>query len=172
MAVTTGGRWTDDGGIASGRFTSFLGGSGGVVAWSIAGAGLANQLNSSSLPNFTTTEDLGTFLPPGYEQILREAFDLWAAVADIEFIQVADSGYAFGSVSYPTIRIGGGYIDGGAYGSTWGYAFYPSSWGPGGDIVFDSSNTALSETDFRWLALHEIGHAIGLDHTTIQPAVM
>ena len=60
----SGQRWTDNGGTASGSVTNRLGGSGGVVAWSIAGAGLTNQSGNSTFFSGSTVA-----LPTNYESI-------------------------------------------------------------------------------------------------------
>jgi hypothetical protein len=49
--------------------------------------------------------------------------------------------------------------------------------GLSGDVHFDDDETWILEkgdrgTDFYWTALHEIGHALGLDHSVYRDAVM
>ena len=167
--VTDGSRWTDTGNSSGGMSTS-LGASGGVVAWSIAGAGLTNNTGSTFFSG--STVDMGTFLYFDYQAVLRQAFDAWSAVANIEFIQVADGGGNIGAGGAPTIRIVGGAIDGPS--SVLARAFFPSPFASAGDIVFDSGDSKSFSNQHRFFltAVHEIGHALGLGHETSNLAVM
>ena len=90
--------------------------------------------------------------------LVREAFTMWAAVANVKFREVADSDES-------DIRVGLGNIDG--PGGTAGEA---QSWTEGGfnirsNIRFDTGNyprsSTVSRERFLRTALHEIGHALG-----------
>lgn len=112
---------------------------------------------------------------PEYQRLVRDAFEAWETVADIDFVEVADS-------SASNIRLGWDAIDGqwGTLGEEYG------TWGGGdgvgsaihAEIRFDTAETfSLSKTtqdasNFYALALHEIGHAIGLAHADDIEAVM
>jgi serralysin len=169
--VVTGGRWTDNG-SASGAITAALGASGGVVAWSIVDAGLANSTGQTFFTGSTVA--LGSVMPFDYRAVLQSAFDAWSAVGNIEFIQVQDNGGNIGVGTYPTIRISAGYIDGQSGSNVLARAFFPSSAAAGGDVVFDSGNTAFfsSASNFFLTAVHEIGHSLGLSHETTNLAIM
>ena len=163
-----GGRWTDTGN-SSGGFTTTLAASGGVVAWSLVGAGLTDQSGESLYSGSSVS--LGNFLSFDFTAVLRQAFDTWAAVANIEFIQVQDGGGNWGVGSSPTIRIAGGYTDGPGNNLAW--AFYPANDTQSGDILFDSGDTVWTAANFLHVAMHEIGHALGLDHQPFPtPAIM
>ncbi len=155
---------------------------GGVVTWSLMGSGLANA--SDDLAYFTgSTVDLAAaFSGIDYQAAVRAAFDAWAQVAHIEFIQVADGGGAVGSGTFAEIRIGSAFMDG--PGNTLGATFFPSSrgtYGQGainGDMILDSGEGVAGSGGF-WsyqslylVALHELGHALGLDHEPALTAIM
>ena len=101
--------------------------------------------------------------------LVREAFTMWAAVANVKFREVADSDES-------DIRVGLGNIDG--PGGTAGQA---QSWTEGGfkfrsNIRFDTGNyprsSTVSRQRFLRVALHEIGHALGLGHSPVTTAIM
>ncbi len=109
---------------------------------------------------------------------LREAFAAWDRVISLDFVEVSNGNGADISASF-------GYIDG--KGSTLGYT--TTSYLPGpkeitsAKIVFDSSenwvwsNSAGSHrladgTLFSTVALHEIGHTIGLGHPSDPDVLM
>lgn len=123
---------------------------------------------------------LSTFMPVGFKAEIVRAFDAWAAVANIRFVEVPDSGLAFNAVGATgDIRIGGQLIDGPL--GVLAHAFFPTvTFNFGGDLHFDSGETweigqdgADDDAfDIFLVALHEIGHSIGLDHSQITDAVM
>lgn len=108
-------------------------------------------------------------------RVLREAFDKWSAVVPLVF-----RGVSQGSPADIEIRFATGWhgvhepFDG--QGKVLAHAFPPTD----GDIHFDDAETwhadfSSSPSNARGLdrvAVHEIGHAIGLDHTDVKDAVM
>lgn len=115
---------------------------------------------------------------------VREALSRWAAVAPLTFVEVADSGpTTIGDTSYapgttPNLRFGHHSIDG-RYGVL-AHAFYPFDTvndGLSGDLHFDNTETwgitpSASSIDFLEVCLHEIGHALGLNHQEPPPVAI
>jgi hypothetical protein len=118
------------------------------------------------------------------KEVFQEAMRLWASYAPLIFTEVSDSGENFTngqsydrqSTHSADIRIGSTYIDG--QNGTLAYTYYPSSTANGlaGDIVFDSSEKWATNpkngTDLLEVATHELGHALGLGHSTDSSAIM
>lgn len=109
---------------------------------------------------------------------MKNAFNLWSKYSNLRFVRVydpdADIIVAFGSGyhgdSFP--------FDG--PGSVLAHAFYPYELNRfGGDIHFDDDEnwrenaTNLSEgVDFQSVAIHELGHSLGLAHSPIFASIM
>ncbi|TPJ99504.1 matrixin family metalloprotease [Mesorhizobium sp. B2-5-9] len=131
---------------------------GGQVTWSFA---VSNYTSQAFQFDYQISESL-------YQELVRDAFQTWESVANIDFVEVSDSANS-------DIRLGWDYIDG-AY-NTVGEASYSYFVNSGFDTIdsaeirFDTSETwstdmtSLGGVNFYAVALHEIGHAIGLAHT-------
>ena len=166
---TNGGRWTETS-TSSGDWTSLLGDTGGVIGWSIVGAGVSD---ATGLSMFTgQTVEFYDIMTDDHFAALHAAFNTWAQAGNIDFILLPDSGGDIGTGDYPTIRISVADIDGAN--GTLGQAIFPDASAAGGDIVFDSGDGAFfaDTNSFYLTALHEIGHALGLDHETTNTAIM
>lgn len=122
---------------------------------------------------FNTTDasresKLGFKLSEYYRDIVREAMDAWERVSGVRFREVADD-------PDNDIRIGWGQDSDGAYG-TLGTEWRWWSSGSFGRtvksaIVFDTAES-WDRTTFYDTALHELGHAIGIDHSNVHGVVM
>lgn len=131
--------------------SSAYGTSGGTVTWNYSGSFSA-----------------------AFQSEITAAFTRWSQIADISFVQAQDGGSA-------NITLGWANIDGS--GKILGQANY--TYGSGlfqhVDITFDTGEQWTSTSSglvtagsayLETLALHEIGHALGLDHYNATTAVM
>lgn len=150
-----------------------LGSTGGVVTWSLAGTVFDSYINAASVA-------LSSFLNFDYVGALKAAFQAWENISGIKFVQVEDEGTPmnnFAANSNADIRINGGYIDGSS--GTLAYAFYPTSqpasneYDYAGNITFDSGEaTFWNYNSFYIVAMHEIGHSIGIEHSSVFGSLM
>ena len=117
---------------------------------------------------------------PSFESQVDSAFAIWGSILGVNFVKVGDDGAALGSdttvqgsASRGDIRIAG-YGMGAAYGP--GYA-----WNPPPLVGTSLSSDVLLNTNATWggtgynlttAVVHEVGHALGLDHTTDPNSVM
>lgn len=144
---------------------SGLGTSGGSVTYSFATANYADQ-------QYTFDASLSV----SFQAEVRLAFERWEEFANIDFVEVADD-------ASNDLRLGFDYIDG--LGNTVGEAY--TVYNPQTGVVIEAE--IRFETDENWttsnnrivtgsgssfyaIALHEIGHTMGLDHYTESVAIM
>ncbi|MDZ4764048.1 MAG: matrixin family metalloprotease [Chloroflexota bacterium] len=155
---------------------------GGVVTYSFmaSGVSLGPLEQSGGVPK---TNVAITSLP-GYEACflgeIRGAFAEWEAVANIDFVEIADSGVSIETAgAQGHIRIGAHSFDGAS--GVLAHAFFPPPNGSlvsaPGDLHFDIAENwkctpGAGQHDIGIVALHEIGHSIGLLHEPTTLAVM
>ncbi|NEU95336.1 matrixin family metalloprotease [Bradyrhizobium uaiense] len=143
--------------------SSALGTASGEIDWSFATANLTGQFIQ-----------FDSFLTGMFQTEIREAFDRWESAANIDFHEVTDA-------AANQIRLGLSHIDGPNNIVGQEQNSYSAGSEIASDITFDMdegwhlvngqlvSNGGVSFYD---VALHEIGHSLGLDHYNISPAIM
>ena len=175
---------------------------GGVITWSLMPDGTPLDPLVAGF-NWSGTSNLASvYAQVGGEAAalaaIRSAFDAWSAVANIQFVQVGESGsLAFGSAVPGSaivghIRIGAFAFAPGNFTGAVGYAPPPNGGTTlEGDVIFNINNrfgipvglegdpfdlfpppTFFYLNDFAGLVAHEIGHALGLAHSDVTSALM
>ncbi|XP_017777223.1 PREDICTED: matrix metalloproteinase-18-like isoform X2 [Nicrophorus vespilloides] len=97
--------------------------------------------------------------------IIRSAFDIWTKYVDLKFTE---------SARYSDINIHfftGDHADGSPFdgpGSVLGHALFP----PYGILHFDDDEDWNRSIQLFQVAAHEIGHVLGLDHSTVKGSLM
>jgi len=112
------------------------------------------------------------------EDAMTQAFEKWHKITNLNFRKLdyknpatADIVVSFGTRNH------GDHFPFDGPGGTLAHAFYPhNNQGLSGDVHFDDDEvyTIGSSTgkSLLWVAVHEIGHSIGLEHSNIKEAVM
>lgn len=163
--------------------TQTAGITGGVVTWSIVDGGIRDLYNEYEKYGGGTTEAFGGLFAFDFVAQLTMAFKFWSDISGIQFVQVEDDGedftqirtdgYLYNETNNSDIRLGANLIDGNN--NTLAYGFYPSSYDleAHGNITFDSGEDYFwNANSFLFVAAHEIGHAIGIEHSDVSGALM
>ena len=162
----------------------------GSASWSVMAAGLAD-VSGFDAHGGGLTSLLSALYVGGVDETATMAlvFNTWASVSGfISLGQVADGGGGLGAAGAAGaaghIRIGAIFIDGNVGSNVLAHAFNPcdaiacgAGGNIGGDMHFDNGNLwsdggAGGTIDFRTVALHELGHALGLGHSNVVGSVM
>ncbi|MGH9720339.1 MAG: matrixin family metalloprotease [Bryobacteraceae bacterium] len=149
-------------------------GTGATVTWSL----MSNGLSCAAEFAGCTITALSGFMPGGFLAEIQAAFTAWESVADLLFLQVADCGAALNApCGGGDIRLGGHAFDGPS--GTLAHAFFAPVNGlsAAGDVHFDIAETwkigfGGPGFDIFQAAVHEIGHALGLNHTGVPNSLM
>jgi hypothetical protein len=116
---------------------------------------------------------------------IEEALTVWAAVAPLHFTEVEDDHLPYGGNTagrqYGQIRFRHSYINGPdpltGNPTTKAQAFFPGASPNSGDVEFDRGDPwrligTTREPDILGATIHELGHSLGLTHSTLPEANM
>ena len=156
-----------------GKWGSPVFGTGATVTWSYMASGVDCSADGGGV-----CSSFASFMPVGFEAAVNAAFAAWAAVADLTFMQIADGGEAFNAPGTSgDIRLGGHAFDGPS--GTLAHGYYPPVNGDtaAGDIHFDTAESwklgwGGPGFNIYQVLSHELGHALGLDHTAVPNSLM
>ncbi len=178
-----------------------IGTPGGVVTWSLMSDGVTLDPSTSSLGMSGASDLSSVFAQVGGQApalaAMQQAFAAWSAVANVQFVQISESGaLPFGAASPGAAVVGhirvGAFAINGFVGAV-GYAPPPNGGSTlEGDIIFNrsnrfglppgnegdlyelypASNNFTYLNDFAGLFAHELGHALGLAHSQVPSGLM
>jgi hypothetical protein len=129
-----------------------------TITWSFAELDLDARLASS----FSGYPDFEATIPAAFRDAVRSAFKTWDQIADLDFVEVSDSIDA-------DIRVGQRDL---AEHSAGGVAQW---WTTGGRITKAAVAFDIGSSDAQYsylIALHEIGHVLGLSHSESPADIM
>ena len=156
------GRYVLDGEKWGGAF-----GQGVTLTYSFPAAGASH---ASTYGYYTTSDEWVGFQPltAGEQAAAKAGLAAWSAVANINFVQVADTAATVGEIRFAkSTNLDPGEV---------AHAYLPASDTSAGDVWFNSNNWNAAQsasitpgTDDFHTIIHELGHALGLKHSFEAP---
>lgn len=174
-------------------------GTGATVSWSFIADGAGVDTSNYHDGNLTGLSSIGTlrlsidstYGTGAFDAAVQRAFNTWASVANLHFNHVTDNGSPFAGTTAIDIRIGAyvfasGFAGGAGYGPPGNDLFFPDPLA--GDLALSANNNfqiapgaegdllptpgGAYFNDIEGLILHELGHTLGLGHSTNPDSVM
>lgn len=108
--------------------------------------------------------------------VMKRAFKYWSDVTNLDFIETPSDPEPEIWVKFVRNYHGDPYAFDGE-GGTLAHAFYPhNEKGLSGDVHFDDDENFTVNSKYGknllWVATHEVGHSIGLEHSNVRNAIM
>jgi RTX calcium-binding nonapeptide repeat (4 copies) len=127
-----------------------------------ASAQYGSQTTYGNAAPFTGFSQLDSAGHSGQQAEVHRALDLIASYTNLTFVQITET-----TTTHATIRLANS-----ATPST-SFAFFPTTGARGGDVFYGGTgdNPVMGNFDSGQATLHEIGHALGLDHGQLDPGI-
>jgi len=142
-------------------------------------SGRSNELNSVLGAQFGANLSSGATAQSEWKSALLRAFSTWSAQSNINFVTTSDNGAAFGAngqisddANMGDIRIGGVKLTNNVLAVSMPYDPAASGTNSGDIILNTNQNLNDSPDELYRVALHEIGHTLGINNSSSSDSVM